>query len=124
MGFAPNPYFCLDDAIDDIQFSDYDILLVDTNCDAIAKSDRTSVSISHSGSPKGELIFEYEPMDYNRLPTFSVDDGGSLLVSIGAVATVFYEKHKWTGGNIKYKVGREYYPEREKLPPTRTTPNG
>jgi hypothetical protein len=124
MGFAPNPYVCLDDTIDDIQISDYDILLVDTSCDAIAKSDRISVSISRSGSRKGELIFEYDPMDYNRLPSFSVDGRGSLLVSIAAVATVFYEKHEWTGGNINYRVGREYYPEREKLLPKRTTPNG
>jgi hypothetical protein len=106
MGFAPNPYICLADAVDDIQIRGYDIRLVDTNCDAIAKSDRISVSISRSGSSESELILEYDPMNYNRLPSFSVDERGSLSVLIAAVATIFYQKDRWSGGNIIYNIER------------------
>jgi hypothetical protein len=116
MGMAPKPYRCLTEMVEDIQASGFDILLVEANCDAVGKWGRISAYLSRPGTGKSDLIFEYAPMEHNRLPSFSVDQNGKLSVSIAAVATVFDEEREWEGRSITYNVGKEYYLLAEKFP--------
>lgn len=88
-------------------------MIVETDCDAIGKWDRVSVYLYEPNENKSDPIFEYEPPEVNRLPAFSVDAEGSLLVSIATVGTVFRQEHVWRGKNITYNIGKEYDPEPE-----------
>lgn len=103
---------CQTDTVDTVHgLLGYDILVTDTNCDAIGNSDRVQVHISHAGQSERDVIFEYDPIERPWVPTFSTDAVGNLLISISAVATVFRQEHVWRGKTIAYNIGKEYYPE-------------
>lgn len=116
MGNAPKPRACVTEMVDDIRSAGFDILLVEANCDPVGKWGRISTYLAPPGTGKSDLIFEYAPMEHNRLPSFSVDGSGGLTVTIAGVATLLYQEREWSGRTITYNVGKEYYPSREKLP--------
>ncbi len=117
LDLAPTPWTCLTETRASIvDLSGYDFSINETNCDAIGKSDRMSVYISHKGKSERALIFEYDPIERNPIPTLSFDSEGNLLITIASVATVFHQLHEWRERKITYNIGKEYYPAPERWP--------
>jgi hypothetical protein len=89
--------------------SGYDILVTETNCDSIAKTDSVSVSISQPGASVRDLIFEYDPVDGSSPPSFALD-GGILFISTPAVSEVFHQQREWRDVSIRYQIGKIAFP--------------
>jgi hypothetical protein len=119
LDLAPGPWTCITETRETIvDLSGYGFLVKETNCDAIGKSDWMSVYISRAGRDRNRrsLISEYDPMERNPIPDFTVDPDGNLLITIASVATVFHQEREWGGKKIAYNIGKEYYPEPERSP--------
>ncbi|MEZ5785258.1 MAG: hypothetical protein R3D62_01940 [Xanthobacteraceae bacterium] len=93
-----------DRTIRDLSGLDFDIAT--TYCSTLVKTEHTKVYVSEKGRRDPKLIFEYDPIYWQRLPSISVPTTDRILITVPAVSSVVSRRHRWRGMWIDYDIGK------------------
>ena len=98
-------YFCLTETKQEIEnYHGFDFLIIETDCDVIAKDAMISVIVSATGKKQNDILFKYEPIQWtDDLPSVNVVDN-NIIISVHSIARADLQKRHWNDMIISYKI--------------------
>ena len=95
--------------------SGFNFEIIETNYDRLAKEDWITIFASKVGENKKTVLFEYDPGSYyDLLPTIRVSGDHNITISIRAISSIRFQRHKWQYGSIDYEISHINFPSVEK----------
>src|SRR6185437_15715280 len=91
--------------------SGFDFEISETDCDTLAKDASVSVLASKHGETKQTLLFKYDPLWFEPVPSITFLDQRTVKISIPRVSSLFFQRNQWNGLSIVYEIGANDFPD-------------
>lgn len=88
--------------------------LSETNCDLLLSKDSAiTLFASRPGGADKAALFKYVTFNFDERPSVEAIGSATLLISMRAVSSIYFQNDRWQGMTITYRIDRIEYPKKK-----------